>query len=278
MKQLRVTNIQRGCVYDGPGVRTTVFLKGCSLHCPWCCNPETIKYDEEWFVDDSKCFFLEGIHSNFCHLCERSGGQRSIRDCPFGVCEKVSDDYEIKNLYEILIKDKSLYNISGGGITFSGGEPLLQAKSLTPLLIELKKADVNIALESTLMAPLMNLKMVLDYVDIWVVDLKLQPEMFLLEKGYLDNFQHAVGYLPLNSIIYRIVFTDSMISYKDEILVLLNRIAVKRIELLPCHNLGEKKYKKLSLVNKDYSSNYVKACNFADYLVRNNIQVSVLSI
>lgn len=53
MNKIRIISIQRGCVYDGPGVRTTVFLKGCNLHCPWCCNPESINYKEEWYIDET---------------------------------------------------------------------------------------------------------------------------------------------------------------------------------------------------------------------------------
>lgn len=75
MKSLEVTNIQRGCVYDGPGVRTTVFLKGCSLCCPWCCNPETITREDAFYIDNSKCLKYQGISSSICNACEKYGGE-----------------------------------------------------------------------------------------------------------------------------------------------------------------------------------------------------------
>ena len=172
MKQLRVTNIQSGCVYDGPGVRTTVFLKGCSLHCPWCCNPETISYEKQWFIDDRKCVSRQGLCSELCNPCVRLNGVRSIHSCPYGVAEPAFHDYSPEKLLEILLKDNELYKESHGGVTFSGGEPLLQSEELVNLLNLLKGFGIHIAIETTLFASTEALAVVLPYVDFYIIDLK----------------------------------------------------------------------------------------------------------
>ena len=101
---VRITNIQHFCLHDGPGIRTTVFLKGCNLHCPWCANPECISMD------------IEG---------------------EFG------RDIQIEELERELLKDELYYSLNNGGVTFSGGEPLLQIKELKELLKALKNCQNN---------------------------------------------------------------------------------------------------------------------------------------
>lgn len=135
---LKITNIQRGCVYDGPGVRTTVFLRGCTYRCPWCCNPETIS-ERDHYLDWAKCQDYKGRTSTLCDSCERLGGKKPLSECPFGVYEKTYKEYDAKSLERELEKDYELMRASGGGVTFSGGEPLLFAKELEPILESLVK-------------------------------------------------------------------------------------------------------------------------------------------
>ena len=211
MNKIRITSIQRGCVYDGPGVRTTVFLKGCSLHCPWCCNPETISQSQQWFCDDSKCLVKNGMKSNLCQNCIRCGGESKEQNCPFGVLTPVSDEIEAKQLVELLLKDKELYGESGG-VTFSGGEPLLQAEVLLPVLQVLRKADVNIAFESTLFVPSKKLEIILSQTNTMIVDLKLQREQGNIPI-YLSRVRENLELLneyEIN-ILYRLVFVNSLV-------------------------------------------------------------------
>ena len=239
MKPLRITNIQRGCVQDGPGVRTTVFLKGCSLRCPWCCNPEAISFDEQFYLNDEKCLLQKGILSRICDICERNGGAHSITDCPFGVVEAVSADYNIDSLIEILIKDVSLFQETRGGVTFSGGEPVLYAQELLPILTKLKENDINIAFETTLVVPDENISLLRPYVDYWIVDLKLQPQMKLYNEEYFSLISDNLYSISYTNIWFRMVFVDNINEERKMVINRLHRLGVEKLELLCCHNIAQ---------------------------------------
>lgn len=102
------------------------------MHCPWCCNPENISLEQEWFFDDSKCIKRKGIASELCASCKRNDGDRAITECPFSVAEPVCHDWLPFDLFLQIEKDKELFGKSGG-VTFSGGEPLIQADALLPV-------------------------------------------------------------------------------------------------------------------------------------------------
>ena len=278
MKQLRITNIQRGCVYDGPGVRTTVFLKGCTLRCPWCCNPETISYEKDRFIDDEKCMLFLGRQSHLCEQCERNLGFRTIDECPFGVVEDTYRDYEVEELLEILLNDSLLFKETNGGVTFSGGEPLLQAEALTPLLIKLKEKSVHIAFETTLVSQAFNLKQIIPYTDYFIVDLKFQPQMNLFNLSYLSTISKLYNLLKCKDVANRMVFVDEMEIYKDLIVSRLNALGVSKLELIGCHSLGEKKYIKLKMPNTIIEASINKLESFRDYLKRSGIEVFLLTI
>ena len=114
-----ITNIQRFCLQDGPGIRTVVFFKGCNLNCPWCSNPENISFDIETSVD---------------------------REITYG------KEYNCKDLYDEIIKDKIYYKNSGG-VTFSGGEPLWHVFEIKELLEKIKREKISIVFETTLSIP-----------------------------------------------------------------------------------------------------------------------------
>lgn len=278
MSVLRVTNIQRNCVLDGSGVRTVVFLKGCMLSCPWCCNPETIEYCEQWYINDNNCLYLNGKNSKLCKQCVRLGGHMEIKDCIFGVAESTSRDYDVEELLLILLKDVELYTNTGGGVTFSGGEPLLQSEKLLPLLKELKQNGVSIAFETTLVAPNKNFHLLLNYIDSWIIDLKLQSQMFLFDRCYIDSILDKIRRLIHKDVIYRLVFFDKMFGDKDKILDRLQELDIVAIEILLCHNLGRNKYRQLSLDNECFVASKDVALSFMDYLQTNNITVNLLTV
>lgn len=275
---LKVTNIQRACVYDGPGVRTTVFLKGCMLHCPWCCNPETLSFVDEWFTDKTKCLLSQGINSPLCKDCIRVDGARSLFCCPFEVCTAVSHVYSTEELVKLLLRDKIQYSV-GGGVTFSGGEPLLQADNLLPILKTLSDWDINIAFETTLVAPNEMLRKVLPYSDLFIVDLKLQREQ-KLPADYFESIQQGLSLIRDNGVTinFRLVVIPSMLNYVNEVVSSLYFLGVTTIELLQCHNMGEKKYQKLGKKFVSYSCPLEVFNSIADHFVTAGINITKLCL
>ncbi|MHA1998740.1 MAG: pyruvate formate lyase family protein [Promethearchaeota archaeon] len=217
VQRLKLFDIQRTCVYDGPGIRTTIFFQGCNLRCAWCQNPE---------------------------------GQ------PFRG-DKVSDQtYSIDDIMEIILRDRAYYSSSNGGVTLSGGEPLLQDPgNLTRLLEMLKERELNVSVETSLHAPWKNIKKIAPYVDLFIVDLKVVGdddlhEKFTKFKSTLihENIEKLVG-LDAN-IKFRMVMvpgyndSESNIQATSEY---LKSIHHDTIELLKYHNLYEDKAKRLGL-------------------------------
>lgn len=278
MKPLKVTNIQRGCVYDGPGVRTTVFLRGCSLCCPWCSNPETLTKDGAFYIDNNKCLKYLGITSSICNACEKYGGIRSIRDCPYDITESVSCDYGIEELLELILKDKDLYRDTHGGVTFSGGEPLLQADALIDLLEIIKNENIHVALETSLVVPTEKLESVMALSDCFIIDYKLQPQMKLYDESYFNLIKNSLQKLVGKEKYNRLVFVDEMLECKNDVLYRLQNLSVSDVEILLCHDLGVKKYERLGMHHKSYKADKNKAEQFASFLNSNNILTSLLTV
>lgn len=278
MKPLEVVSIQKGCVYDGPGLRTTVFLKGCTLKCPWCCNPECISFERQQFVDDERCFLNKGIESSLCSKCTRKGGANAIEFCPIGIVEPTSNSYSTGELETELLRN---IEYDDGGVTFSGGEPLLYASALKPLLYSLQNHDVNIFFETTLTTPFHNLEVVVDYTDGFIIDLKLQTELLsVVGKEYVDHILESLNYLRAMGkiIIYRMVFIDSLCNNKRDVLYNLQCIGVNSLEVLRCHGLAANKYKKLGMPFVDYTADFSKMDAFTIFLNENGINTTSLSI
>lgn len=246
--KIRVTAIQRLCVHDGPGVRTTVFLKGCYLQCPWCCNPETIRYGEDALYNKGVC--KKDKSSIICRSCVLIGGIRSKEECPINAYEKTYTDYGIDELFALLMRDKSLYEKSGG-ITFSGGEPLYQGTPLLPLLQKLKAEGVHIAMETSLYVPYQNICLVQPYTDYWLIDLKFQYGYIANEDACsmnIDvekNLAYIQSIVDADSICYRMVVMGEIINKFEDIILKLKDHHIDKIELLGYHALGKNKYEEL---------------------------------
>ena len=210
--KVRVTNIQRFSLQDGPGIRTTVFLKGCSICCPWCANPENIKHE------------IQG---------------------------KFGYDIELEELEKEILKDKKFYQ-SGGGVTFSGGEPLLQFEKLEPLLQKLKEQNINICIETALFVPTNFLEIALKYVDEYIVDIKILDKMQAKNvlgadiDLYYKNIQKL--FEQKHNIIFRIPVTKEYTlqeNNKQKILNLLEKYKPQQVEIFKLHRLAKSKYESL---------------------------------
>lgn len=277
---IRVSAIQRLCLHDGPGVRTTLFLKGCYLSCPWCCNPETIHYEgDTYFIKDRS---LCGS-SKICSSCEERGGSRLKGHCPLGAFERTYRDYTPEELCALLLRDRSLFE-SGGGVTLSGGEPLMQAPQLLPLLDRLKSERIHIALETSLYAPKNHFELIKSFVDYWIVDVKFQFGFIsYLEKDlFLEDFGMNLEWVQANALSRmktRMVISHQAIPYLSSIVERLKRYHVCQVELLPCHQLAENKYRQLGMRKNCYYAPTEKELEHClKVLCRNDISVEVLPL
>lgn len=257
-----VSKIQKHNFQDGEGIRTVVFLKGCYLKCPWCCNPETISFQKDIFFYENKCLKSKRIKSDFCGNCQGEYEKNPNHTCLFGAFESTEKKYTADELFEEIIVDKSLFNISGGGVTFSGGDPLIQARELLPVLKKLKLENVSIGFETSLYVPPLDQK-ILEYIDFCIIDLKVHTAKPFLQLSSDEDINNWFNYnfQLLNrsenlKIVYRFVLIDDFLNSGEKISAVINRIkllGIDKIELLSCHSLAITKYKQLGINFKSFS-------------------------
>lgn len=184
MKKAAIFNVQRFSVHDGPGIRTTIFFKGCSLRCAWCHNPESytpkrqIRFQSEKCIECQCCTAVcpQGIQLKnrgrpdtenciLCGSCEEA--------CPSGAIEMVGKMVTVDELMKIIRKDRAYYDNSGGGVTLSGGEVMLQYEFAGELLKEIKKENIQTAVDTAADVPCEYFFGVLPYTDLVLLDLKI---------------------------------------------------------------------------------------------------------
>lgn len=162
-----VFEVREFCLHDGPGIRTTVFFKGCPLRCAWCHNPEGLSPATETLFKEMKC--------RHCGNCARGG------DCPHGARLVCGRSWTVPELVRELLVHADVFRSSGGGVTFSGGEPLLQADFLLSLIPRLKEAGIHLAIETSGFAPKEIYQSVILQMDLVFQDLK-HPDPVLHKK------------------------------------------------------------------------------------------------
>ncbi|MBM3239715.1 glycyl-radical enzyme activating protein [Candidatus Poribacteria bacterium] len=262
-----VFNIQKFAVHDGPGIRTTVFLKGCPLHCWWCHNPESIKGRKELVLFDNKCIG--------CGECFKVCPNKAHEVLPDGkrvyhkeicvLCGKCTDicyaealvmegkEMTVEEVMVELRKDIPFYENSNGGITLSGGEPLFQHEFTLAILKQCKSEGLHTALDTSGQVPWRVYERVLPYVDLVLYDLK-----------HIDSVTHrkytgASNELILDNLVkiseygvpieIRVPIIPGINDAKKDIVgaaMFLNTLKnIILVDLLPYHRLGEAKYSRL---------------------------------
>lgn len=266
----RITTIQRMSLHDGPGIRSTVFLKGCNMHCGWCHNPETLSMDQELEWIRQKC-----IGCNSCtEVCKTGAfslvdGKPSFQktlctscfDC-VEVCyaeaiNKIGRKVTPEEVFAEVERDFQFFRSSDGGITISGGEPMLQAEFTGQTLALFKKAGIHTALDTNLSVSWKQYDKVLPFTDLVLADLKLMDDALHLKWTGKHNAVILENIYKLDSsgIAYfiRTPVIPGINDNEQEIKAIVAFVAslknLKKFELLPFHTLASCKYTNLEIEN-----------------------------
>ena len=269
-------NIQKFSIHDGPGIRTTVFFKGCPLRCEWCSNPESQIKNVQILHDQSKCSYCLScvaacpngaithednkiiINEDKCVGC-----LTCVNSCPNRALSYEGDYQTIEEIVDICMQDIDFYEESGGGVTISGGEGMSQPEFLKKLIAELKKNSVHVAIETTGYVKKETFEELARELDLLLFDVKHYDR----EKHYngtkvyndliVENLKWAIdnGIEVLPRIPVIPDFNDSL-EDAEGLAELLVEVGAKKVQLLPFHQFGEKKYE---LLNRNYKYKNKKA-------------------
>lgn len=262
-----IFDIQRYCVHDGPGIRTTVFFKGCPLSCLWCSNPESQSSQVELAYFSSKCQqcgtceaccpnnAIEMTSDGICitrQLCDMCG--ICVEKCNNSALRIVGQHLTVKEVLDEVLKDVPFYRKTNGGVTFSGGSPTMQHEFLLNLIKDCKKHGLHTALETEGFFDWKKVKEIFNYLDLVLYDIKvMQAEEYKNCTGVcidtsLANLQ-KINDITDSEIIIRLplipgyTFLDSNKAQVMQILCKAKR--VRQIHLLPFHQFGEEKYSRM---------------------------------
>lgn len=259
-------------MHDGPGVRTTIFFKGCSLKCQWCHNPESISsgIETEWkpflCLGCGDCTSVCTSHARYAQAenlvydrtkCIACGKCAEI--CVSEAVTMVGRYMTAESIVKEAKKDMEMYRITGGGVTCSGGEPLLQPDAVSEVLCKLKQENIHTAVDTAGNVPWIAFEKVLPYTDLFLFDIKhMDEEMHRKYTGasnrqILNNFEH----IPEEKDIF--VRVPVVKGVNDDCLkqiadFLKGRTNVRLVELLPYHALGASKYAGLGKQEKKFAS------------------------
>lgn len=262
-----IFNIQKFSLHDGPGIRTTVFFKGCPLRCTWCANPESIRPGPQVLWEAAKC-----VRCGMCAGACRTGAIRieddkvavahkectgcgaCARACPEGALTLSGKEYGVEEILAICLQDRDFYDESGGGVTLSGGEVMMQPLFARELLRRLKEEGVHTAIETNGFVKTGIFRGVADAADLLLFDVKHYDGQKHIEGTgvdnslILENLRWAIG---LGKKV--LVRTPVIPGYNDSLAdaagfaQTLAAIPVDTVQLLPFHQFGQNKYESLGM-------------------------------
>ncbi|NLE45847.1 MAG: glycyl-radical enzyme activating protein [Chloroflexi bacterium] len=277
-----IFNIQRFSIHDGPGIRTTVFFKGCPLRCFWCHNPEGLRLQPELHFFPDRCIgcgecvttcprgahvLEQGTHVFHRDLCIACG--RCADTCYTNALELTGRHMTVHEVLEEVLRDRAFYDTSGGGVTLSGGEPLLQREFAVSLLSRCKEKDLHTAVETAASCQWKELEEILPFTDLFMIDIKhMNPDRHrevtgLSNERILSNIARVLSTgIPLTvrvpvipginadpqtiTDIARFVSETAARASSEH----RNVISTTSLELLPFHRMAGDKYRSLGLEYK----------------------------
>jgi pyruvate formate lyase activating enzyme len=255
----RVFNVQRYSLHDGPGIRTTVFLKGCPARCLWCHNPESQAFEPEVVKIETRCVGCGTCETVCPHgapppgsgLCTACG--ECIEACPAGARELVGRETTVDAVMDEVWLDRIFFEESGGGVTFSGGEPLAQLAFLRALLEASRTHGLHTTVDTCGFAPPDDLLGLVPLVDLFLFDVKLvddarHREMTGLPTGpILANLRALAAAHP--SVWIRVPIVPGHTDGEDDVEAIARLVAglrgIRRVSLLPFHGTGAAKARRL---------------------------------
>ena len=258
-----IFDIERNSYVDGPGIRTTVFFKGCNLRCAWCHNPESQSPKPQMMFYKNKCTGCGKCkekcpnHLESCELC----GKCTLY-CPHDAREICGKEYTVDEVMREILKDKAFYDHSGGGVTFSGGECMLQIDFLEEILKTCKENGIHTAVDTAGCVPFEYFERILPCTDLFLYDIKC-----------FDSEKHkqytGVGNELILENLKRLLATDKSVWIRIPIIPTINDTEEElqgikeyifscgkpaKFELLPYHAMGEHKYVALGMNVQTFSA------------------------
>ena len=240
-----ILDIQKFSIHDGPGIRTTVFLKGCPLNCLWCHNPESKNFKPQLSYDMDKCVMCrkceavcpEKVHKfeNNMHYadypaCSLCG--RCIEVCPAGALSIYGKIMSVDEIITEVEKDKKFFETTGGGITISGGEPLSQPEFSAALAKAAKEHSIHVTIETSGFAARESIEKIADYTDLFLFDYKVSDS---------ELYEELLGIKDSEKILANL---DLIYSKKKDIII--------RCPFVPGYNITEKHFYKIAELEKKY--------------------------
>lgn len=258
-----IFDIIRASTVDGPGIRTSVFFKGCNLRCRWCHNPESQKNEPQLLFFENKCTHCGNCekycpyHLTACSLC----GKCELM-CPTDARKICGREYTVDEVFAEVVKDRMFYENSDGGVTFSGGECMLQIDFLTALLTKCKENGIHTAVDTAGHVPWASFVKILPYTDLFLYDVKcfsstLHKTLTGVENArILENLKRLTQEFS-GDIIVRVPIVKGANDILPDLAntaAYLKGLGIDKVELLPYHKMGEHKYAALGMSCTTYTA------------------------
>lgn len=248
-----IFNIQKFSIHDGPGIRTTVFLKGCPLTCLWCHNPESQNPKREMLIETEKCAHC-GACAAVCpspDACSFCG--KCVVACPNGAREIAGQIDTVDEVVRIVMQDEVFYRQSGGGATLSGGEPLIQIDFADELLKRLSAEKIHTAVDTCGAVPFSSLERAARHADLFLYDIKLMDDekhrfyTGVSNRPILENLKRLSEIHPNIHIRMPIIEgVNADMEHIGQTIDFLRPLHIARVSLLPYHDFAAGKYAKLN--------------------------------